>query len=459
MQLATLQAGVASLIILAPGAESFTLHRNVHHLDHVRRHTHLHHQGRAIESPPSSPSLVKRGTCQFPTDDPNLVAITPDQVNAGWAMSPDQSCRIDSYCPFACKPGMVMNQWEKGSTYTYPSSMNGGLYCDKDGNVQQPFPGQPNCIPGTGSVQVLNTCSKKVSFCQTTLPGNENMLIPTVVDTSSVLAVPGFSYWEHTAAHFYINSPGIGSEGCKWGTASQAVGNWATLVAGANTDANGQTFVKLGINPVWESSGLFSTKPTFGARIDCPDGGCYGLPCEYKPGGILNTNDGASGAGGASFCVVTVDKGKTANIVIYDGSGGHSPVANANAAQPSSSASPSPSSSSSTTTTHSSTPSPSSTSTSTSTSTTSTSSSSSSSSPTSSSSSTSTPSPTPRPGIFHEDNNSTSTMTTQSTSAQSSTSSSASPTTKDKKNDGGRQQGSTAIAGLVVALVVAACFY
>lgn len=59
----------------------------------------------------------------FPGDeDPNLVAI-PGEKNGGWALSPDQECTRGSYCPFACKPGMVMAQWEPDSTFTYPASM------------------------------------------------------------------------------------------------------------------------------------------------------------------------------------------------------------------------------------------------------------------------------------------------------------------------------------------------
>ena len=85
-----------------------------------KSHGHRHGQHSAFESRP----LQKRGgQCQFPTDDSNMVAVTPDAKNAGWAMSPDQECKPGSYCPYACKPGMVMNQWDPKSTYDYPSSM------------------------------------------------------------------------------------------------------------------------------------------------------------------------------------------------------------------------------------------------------------------------------------------------------------------------------------------------
>lgn len=61
--------------------------------------------------------------CRFP-DDAGLVAVTPHEQNAGWAMSPDQPCLPDSYCPYACPPGQVMMQWDPTATsYSYPKSM------------------------------------------------------------------------------------------------------------------------------------------------------------------------------------------------------------------------------------------------------------------------------------------------------------------------------------------------
>lgn len=62
-----------------------------------------------------------------------------------------------------------------------------------------------------------------------------------------------------------------------------------------------------------------------------------------------------------------------------------------------------------------------------------------------------------KPGVFHEEKNSTATQTSNST--YTGFSPKTTPTTKDKKNEAGRQHGSTAIGGLIIALVVAACFY
>jgi hypothetical protein len=79
------------------------------------------------------------------------------------------------------------------------------LYCDSNGEIKKPFSNQPYCVSGTGTVGVVNSCGGKVSFCQTVLPGNEAMLIPTEVDSSSQLAVPGTDYWCETAAQ-YVSS-------------------------------------------------------------------------------------------------------------------------------------------------------------------------------------------------------------------------------------------------------------
>jgi hypothetical protein len=156
------------------------------------------------------------------------------------------------------------------------------------------------------------------------------MLIPTQVWGHSTLANPGTDYWAKTAAHFYINAPGIGAEeACVWGTKDKDVGNWAPFVAGTNTDDSGQTFIKLGWNPIYlEADCPFKNKmPDWGVSIECPDGNCNGLPCAIDPQeNSVNEMRGAkaNGAGGGSFCVVTVPKGSTANFVITGGSGGWS---------------------------------------------------------------------------------------------------------------------------------------
>jgi hypothetical protein len=54
-------------------------------------------------------------------------------------------------------------------------------------------------------VEVINNCGQVHAVCQTVLPGYENMLIPTEVQSSVVIAVPGIDYWASTAAHYVSN--------------------------------------------------------------------------------------------------------------------------------------------------------------------------------------------------------------------------------------------------------------
>ncbi|KAK9466324.1 hypothetical protein V1512DRAFT_240246 [Lipomyces arxii] len=273
-------------------------------------------------------NLTKRATtCAFPTDD-GLVSVTSGSSNGGWAMSPDQQCTSGMYCPYACPPGQLMAQWDPEATsYTYPQSQYGGLYCNDDGTVSKPFPDKGYCYDGTGSVSATSSAGN-VAFCQTVLPGNEAMLIPTDVGSgSTTLAVPDPSYWAGTAAHYYVNPPGVSTEdGCVWGSTSNPWGNWSPYVAGANADSSGITYVKLGWNPVYlePATPFKDTMPNWGVQISCPDGGCSGLPCGIDPSvhGVNECyNQASGGAGGASFCVVGVQAGKSATIEVFQPGG------------------------------------------------------------------------------------------------------------------------------------------
>ncbi|RAH75764.1 hypothetical protein BO86DRAFT_394006 [Aspergillus japonicus CBS 114.51] len=323
----------ATTLLLIAGVEAAS---------HAHRHGHHAAVERAVQA------TKKTGSCQFPSDA-GLVAVTPGELNGGWAMSPDQECTPGGYCPYACPPGQVSMQWDPEATsYSFPLSMNGGLYCDEDGNIQKPFPKKPYCQDGTGAVSAKNKCSSHVSFCQTVLPGNEAMLIPTLVQELETLAVPDVEYWLETAAHFYINPPGYSTDtACVWGTSSSPIGNWSPYVAGANTDASGNTYVKIGWNPIYlELTTPFrDVVPDFGVEIECEGDSCNGLPCKIDPdvNGVNEmTGSSSIGAGGAAFCVVTVPKGESANIVVFDkasSSGGSSTVSSVVASSSSSSSS------------------------------------------------------------------------------------------------------------------------
>lgn len=263
---------------------------------------------------------VKRATCEFPSDD-DLVSVTPGSDNGGWAMSPDEPCTAGKFCPYACPPGKVMAQWDpKATLYSYPESMRGGLKCNSDGTTSKPFPNKPLCVDGVGNVEVKNTKGSEVNFCQTVLPGNEAMLIPTQIGggSSKTIAVPGSLYWASTAAHYYINTPGVSTkDACQWGTSSKAEGNWAPYVGGTNQDSSGKTFVKIGWNPKYLDD-FDGKKPSFGLKITCDDESkCSGLKCEIDPSNFneVKSDDGSKGDG-ASFCVVTVAKGGKARIEV-----------------------------------------------------------------------------------------------------------------------------------------------
>ncbi|KAG0666756.1 hypothetical protein C6P44_002567 [Monosporozyma unispora] len=276
----------------------------------------------------------KRGgtTCQFPNYE-GMVSVQASGANAGWAMHYDQVCEPGQWCPYACKPGMLMGQWDPDVTsYTYPGSQYGGLYCQDDGTLKTPFPDKDYCYQGKGTVTAKNQCGGgSVAFCQTVLPGNEEMLIPTEVDGEVTLAVPGTEYWAGTAAHYYVNPPGISTDdACKWGSTSNPCGNWSPYVAGANMDDSGNTYVKIGWNPVYleETCPFKNEKPSFGIRIVCDDeSSCVGLPCGIDPGSCdvngISSGSGTSGAGGGAFCVVTAKNNAKARIEVFDsGQGG-----------------------------------------------------------------------------------------------------------------------------------------
>ncbi|KAL9023051.1 MAG: hypothetical protein Q9196_007412, partial [Gyalolechia fulgens] len=180
-----------------------------HGATHLRalEHRHLHHKGRAMSAPENGykldmdqgPVKKRAGQCQFP-EDAGLVSVAGSS-NGGWAMSPDECCEPGGYCPYACPPGQLSMQWDpKATSYAYPQSMHGGLFCDDNGVINKPFPNRPYCIDGTGNVGCRNKASSYVAICQTVLPGNEAMLIPTMVENSAMLAIPGPEYWAGTAA-------------------------------------------------------------------------------------------------------------------------------------------------------------------------------------------------------------------------------------------------------------------
>ncbi len=121
----------ASALLLLSASGTYAKH-NHGHLDTLYKRHHAHREQHRSVSEAGESGIVLRspnngdgngGQCRFP-NDAGLVAVTPHEQNAGWAMSPDQPCVPDSYCPYACPPGQVMMQWDPEATsYSYPKSM------------------------------------------------------------------------------------------------------------------------------------------------------------------------------------------------------------------------------------------------------------------------------------------------------------------------------------------------
>lgn len=195
------------------------------------------------------------------------------------------------------------------------------------------------------------------------------MLIPTLVEELETLAVPGMSYWCSTAAQYYINAPGVSvEEGCIWGTNANPVGNWSPYTAGANTDGEGNTYVKIGWNPIYlePTTPFRDVKPEFGIEIECDGDDCNGLPCRIDPSTMgvneMSAPDVFTGAGGATGCVVTASNGSKARIVVFDIDGSGS-SASETVSVPTSTVAPSSTSSSVSSSTSTPTPTPTTTST------------------------------------------------------------------------------------------------
>ncbi|KAI5966894.1 uncharacterized protein KGF55_000303 [Candida pseudojiufengensis] len=259
--------------------------------------------------------------CSFP-DDLNLIKVAANGANAGWAMSPDQICVPGMHCLYACPPGQLMNQWDASvSTYSFPSSLNGGLKCETDGSLTKPFKDKSLCVDGKGTVSVINKVGKDVAFCQTVLPGNEAMLIPTNCGRNEQeLAVPGPEYYAGTSAHYYVNFPGIATkDACVWGSKDNALGNWAPYIAGMNMDQSGNTFVTIGFNPNYLDQ-FPNKKIDFGLKITCDNPeDCVGLGCEINPesGQIRVERSFNTNLNSAAFCVVTAKNHAKAKIEVF----------------------------------------------------------------------------------------------------------------------------------------------
>jgi hypothetical protein len=109
--------GAAALLATQP---VYASHSHGHGHAHLfeKKHSHGHGPNPREVAAAANETVEKRsaGTCSFPTGA-GLVPVTPGAQNGGWAMTDNQPCLCDGYCPYACPPGQMMAQWKPGSSY------------------------------------------------------------------------------------------------------------------------------------------------------------------------------------------------------------------------------------------------------------------------------------------------------------------------------------------------------
>ncbi|KAI9467585.1 hypothetical protein LPJ55_005514 [Coemansia sp. RSA 990] len=258
---------------------------------------------------------VPAGAVRFPWNYNNadkVVPITPKESNGGWAMSPNQMCKPNSWCPYACEPGYYSAQWDPSAlVYNGQGSMNGGLYADGSGKLSKPFPSKPFCAPGMFNAGIKNTLGQSVSACQTVYPGNEAMIIPSVAQAGGYvdLNIVPHTYWLGTSSQFYVNLAGSTAEQCIWGNADKPIGNWGPFIFGGGQGADGNTYISVQYNPLYLSVG-FKATDAYNVKIECESG-----QCNFPSGGECKCEQGVCSVDNG--CTVTLSGNAKANFVIY----------------------------------------------------------------------------------------------------------------------------------------------
>ncbi|KAJ2496070.1 hypothetical protein GGH96_006071 [Coemansia sp. RSA 1972] len=258
---------------------------------------------------------VAPGAIKFPwnyNNADNVVPITPTSQNGGWAMSPNQMCKPNSWCPYACAPGYYSAQWDPSALlYNGAGSMNGGLYADANGVLSKPNKDAAFCVRGMGNARIRNTLGQSVSACQTVYPGNEAMIIPSVAGAggSVDLNVVPSTYWLGTSSQFYVNLRGSTAEQCVWGDSDKPVGNWAPYIFGGGQAKDGNTYISVQFNPLYTSAG-FSVSDAYNVEIVCDSGAC-----NFPEGGKCKCENGKCSVDNG--CTVTLGAGGSASFVLY----------------------------------------------------------------------------------------------------------------------------------------------
>ncbi|KAJ2624868.1 hypothetical protein H4R22_005019 [Coemansia sp. RSA 1290] len=227
-------------------------------------------------------------------------------------MSPNQMCKPNSWCPYACEPGYYSAQWDPSAlVYNGQGSMNGGLYADGSGKLSKPFPSKPFCAPGMFNAGIKNTLGQSVSACQTVYPGNEAMIIPSVAQAGGYvdLNIVPHTYWLGTSSQFYVNLAGSTAEQCIWGNADKPIGNWGPFIFGGGQGADGNTYISVQYNPLYLSVG-FKATDAYNVKIECESG-----QCNFPSGGECKCEQGVCSVDNG--CTVTLSGNAKANFVIY----------------------------------------------------------------------------------------------------------------------------------------------
>ncbi|KAF2834236.1 glycoside hydrolase family 132 protein [Patellaria atrata CBS 101060] len=219
-----------------------------------------------------------------------------------------------SYCSYACPPGYQKSQWPELQGATGQSV--GGIKC-RGGKLWLTNPGMSKrlCMKGTTAidVKVQNDLGDQACVCRTDYPGDESETVPlaTFPGNSYPLTCPeadNYYNWQgkQTSAQYYVNNEGIPQEkACRWGSASEPVGNFAPLNLGVGYSSG----------TAWLS--IFQNYPTTNAKLDFSieiignDGGYDNLSgrCKYSNGkycsgenyNICNSREG---------CTVAVTSGE-----------------------------------------------------------------------------------------------------------------------------------------------------
>jgi hypothetical protein len=108
--------GSAAVLFCAKTCAATHAHRKAH-TQFARRHVH----SQIERGPEEGQALERRAMCTLPSD-PDIVPV-PGASNGGFAMAPDVACTESMYCPYACVPGKVINQWKPGTSYVVGQSM------------------------------------------------------------------------------------------------------------------------------------------------------------------------------------------------------------------------------------------------------------------------------------------------------------------------------------------------